>query len=228
MSNGTKLTEKEYYDAITDLSAIKHLSLSKLIDDAEEVSGFGYTLSKTFGGKKLMAEMQSIESVLSLLVDQYGLSSKGLNRDEYGKWHLSDEQQAKLRTLYRNERLQALVDGIRNDERLVDDYAHQDYIEKKNRPKYVPLDNPPAVRNEDLVKDFKNSVSSKMKKYERAAAKNKLNETRSKYRDMMKKASSHKSAKNSYDDVDSSKTKRGEDQKSVEVNSQTDESEPNW
>ena len=75
MSNGTKLTEKEYYDAITDLSAIKHLSLAKLIDDTDEVSGFGYTLSKTFGGKKLMAEMQSIESVLSLLVDQYGLSS---------------------------------------------------------------------------------------------------------------------------------------------------------
>lgn len=228
MSNGTKLTEKEYYDAITDLSAIKHLSLSKLIDDADEVSGFGYTLSKTFGGKKLMTEMQSIESVLSLLVDQYGLSSKGLNRDAYGKWHLSDEQQAKLRTLYRNERLQALVDGIRNDERLVDDYAHQDYIEKKNRPKYVPLDNPPAVRNEDLVKDFKNSVSSKMKKYERAAAKNKLNETRSKYRDMMKKASSHKSSKSSYNDSGANKTENFDNQKSVKIDSTTDESEPNW
>ena len=211
MSNGTKLTEKEYYDAITDLSAIKHLSLSKLIDDADEVSGFGYTLSKTFSGKKLMMEMQSIESVLSLLVDQYGLSSKGLNRDEY-----------------RNERLQALVDGIRNDEQLIDDYAHQDYIEKKNRPKYVPLDNPPAVRNEDLVKDFKNSVSSKMKKYERAAAKNKLDETRSKYRDMMKKASSHKSSTSSYSESGANETENVDNQKSVKIDSQTDESEPNW
>lgn len=182
------ITEQEYQNAIIDLSAAKHVSLDRLIDETTPVSKWSLTFGALFSGSRLSAELQGIEGILNVLINKEGLSAGSLKIDDYGRWHFSEDQLARLRTLYRAQRLQSILDTIRKDQKIIDDYARQATIHPLKHD-YKPLKNPPVVRTEDLMSKMKNSLRSQDKKLERIAAKAALKESKEKNREMLRRVS---------------------------------------
>lgn len=184
-----KITEQEYQNAIIDLSAAKHVDLDRLINETSPVSKWSLTFGALFSSGRLAAELQGIEGLLNLLVNQEGLKTEHLKMDDYGRWHFSNDQLARLRTLYRAQRLQSILDTIRKDQQIIDAYAKQATIHPLKKPEYRPLKNPPVVRTGDLMSKLKDSMRSQDKKLERIAAKAALKESKEKNREMLRRVS---------------------------------------
>lgn len=184
-----RITEQEYQNAIIDLSAAKHVNLDHLIAETSPVSKWSLAFGSLFSSSRLSAEVRGIEGLLNLLVNKEGLPTRDLVMDEYGRWQFTGDQLARLRTLYRSQRLQSILDMIRKDEQIIDDYAKQATIHPIKKRKYEPLKHPPVLRTEDLMSNLKNSMRTQDKKLERIAAKAALKESKEKNREMLRRVS---------------------------------------
>ena len=136
-----QITEQEYQNAIIDLSAAKHVDLDRLINETSPVSKWSLTFGSLFSSSRLAAELQGIEGLLNLLVNQEGLKTEHLKMDDYGRWHFSNDQLARLRTLYRAKRLQSILDRIRKDQQILDAYAKQATIHQLKKQESRPVTN---------------------------------------------------------------------------------------
>lgn len=184
-----RITEQEYQNAIIDLSAAKHVNLDHLIAETSPVSKWSLAFGSLFSSNRLSSEVRGIEGLLNLLVNKEGLPTRDLVMDEYGRWQFTGDQLARLRTLYRSQRLQSILDTIRKDEQIIDDYAKQATIHPIKTRKYEPLKHPPVLRTEDLMANLKDSMRNQDKKLERIAAKAALKETKEKNREMLRRVS---------------------------------------
>lgn len=186
----TKVSEQEYQQAVATISKIKHTNLDYLVDQTAPVGSIGLFFGSLFSMNRIQGELQGIEGLLSLLVTQEHLPAKRLRPDRYGRWHLSEHDDRALRTLYRQQTLQKMLDDLRQAQQTVQLYAHQETIREKNQYQQMQVvKNPLMIRPQDQVKNFKKRMLKQTKKYERIAAKQSMQRQHDAYQDMIRKAS---------------------------------------
>lgn len=207
MSDSEHLTKQQYLDAIADISAAKHVGIDNLLENVKGVRkprGLSKVFRTMFKGDKQAREHEEVANLLSLMTLKYDFKSQRLAQDDLGQWQIADSDWPKLVALYQNGDLQALVQRVKDDEALIEQYAKQDYIPPEYRRRardlnnasidYSVVDEPkkkfkhlPAVRNEDIVKHAKEKLISQTKRYERSIAKQQLTKNRREHQQLMEK-----------------------------------------